>query len=84
MTTTTMPGGLFASPALAGRRGPGDTNASESGLREYRHLAAVRIEQSRVGGESARGKPPVVSARLLVAMQWTMFAMCALRCLHVV
>lgn len=80
MTTMTMPGAsLFAGHSLAERQGPVFDTAEESGLRERRHLAAVQIERSKIGGESARGRPPVVSASLIIAMQWVMFAACILR-----
>jgi hypothetical protein len=81
MTTITMQGGasLFAGHSLAERQGPALDHSDESGLRELRHLAAVQIERSKVGGESKQGRPPVISANLIIAMQWVMFAACALR-----
>lgn len=80
MTTMTMSGAsLFAGHSLAERQSPVFDSAEESGLHERRRIAAVQIEQSKVGGESARGRPPVVSAALIIAMQWVMFAACALR-----
>lgn len=79
-TMTMMPGGsLFGAHSLAERQGPVFDGADESGLHERRRIAAVQIEQSKVGGESARGRPPVVSATLIIAMQWVLFAACALR-----
>lgn len=84
MTTMTMSGGsLYGAHSLAERQGPAES-VEESGLHERRRIVALRIERSKVGGESARGRPPVVSATLIIAMQWVMFAACALRVLMLV
>jgi len=81
MTTMLMSGAsLFAGHSLAERQGPAFDSPNESGLRELRHLAAVQVHAARAEGETARGRPPVISARLIIAMQWVMFAACALRC----
>jgi len=68
---------LFGAPSLADRQA--DDAAAQSGLHERSRLVALRSEQAKLGGESARGRPPVVSASLIIAMQWVMFAACVVR-----
>lgn len=41
--------------------------------------AAIRIV--RADGDTARGKPPPVSARFIWGLQWALFAACAVRIL---
>ncbi len=81
MSTMSMPGAsLLAGRSLAERHGGPFEAADESGLRARYELMAVRIAISRADGQTARGKPPMISASLIIAMQWIMFAACALRC----
>lgn len=81
MSTMSMSGAsLLAGRSLAERQRAQFEAADESGLRARYELMAARIAISRADGQTARGKPPVISASLIIAMQWIMFAACALRC----
>ncbi len=51
------------------------------GAVQWQRPASTVVERVRADGETARGKPPPVSARFVVGLQWAMFAACALRIL---
>ena len=79
MTTMTMqPAARFDGASLVERR-PQTGRCEDTNVRLLRSHAAQAIAAARPSGETHRGKPPVVSVRLVVMMQWTMFAACALR-----
>lgn len=82
MTTMTMsPGSQFAGASLAERHTGSRpvTAAEDTNVRLIRAHAARQIAAAKPSGQTARGKPPVVTTRLVVAMHWVMFAACALR-----
>jgi hypothetical protein len=80
MTTMTMtPGTRYDGASLVERRPQTSPTCEDTNVRLLRAHAAHAIAEARPSGETHRGKPPIVSTRLVVLMHWTMFAACALR-----
>jgi hypothetical protein len=86
MTTISMDeagmSGLFSAPAMA--RPPTMDQYTQPGMAgdvRRRHRQAAHLHAVRSTGDTARGKPPPVSARFVVGLQWALFAACAVRIL---
>jgi hypothetical protein len=79
MTTMTMtPGRRYGGDSRVERHGP-DACSEDTNVRMFRARTALAIASAKPGGHTDRGRPPIVSVRLVVALQWAMFATCALR-----
>jgi len=74
--------GLFLSPALARPPtiDPHVYPAFGDAVRRS-HKASSHLYAVRASADTARGKPPPVSARMIVGLQWALFAACAVRIL---
>lgn len=77
-TLTMMPAARFGATSHAERLDP-EADPASTNVRMLRAHAAQVIALARPGGETHRGKPPMVSVRLVVALQWVMLGTCALR-----
>lgn len=79
MTTMFMAdeSGLYLAPPNPARASP-EQSASAMVLR---HVESAAVRLVRQDGDTARGKPPPVSARFVVGLQWALFAACAVRIL---
>ena len=79
--------GHFLAPAHANPHPGGSAwdmvvDPSQTAVGRIREKAATeRIRLVRADGVTARGKPPPVSVRGVMVLQWSLFAACAIRIL---